>query len=130
MIAGIGVDMVHVPRMEGILNRWGSRFIDRIFTPWEIRISTRRARSASAFALRFAAKEAFSKALGLGMTNGLRWRDVEVVSDARGKPELRLHGTSAEICRQRSITGTHLSLTDEGEYAVAVVVLEGTHATG
>jgi holo-[acyl-carrier protein] synthase len=130
MISGIGVDMVKVPRMEAILKRWGSRFMERIFTPGEIRVSSGRARPASAFALRFAAKEAFSKALGLGMTDGLRWKDVEVVSDALGRPGLRLHGRSSEICRERSITGMHLSLTDEGEYGIAVVVLEGAHATG
>lgn len=121
--------MVSLTRMESVLKRWGSRFVDRIFTAGEVQASGRRARPSSALALRFAAKEAFSKALGLGMTNGLRWKDVEVVSDSLGRPGLRLHGRALEICRERSITGLHLTLSDDGQYGIAVVVLEETRAT-
>lgn len=129
MISGIGVDLVSLTRMEAVIERWGNRFLGRIFTEEEIRAGGRRPRPASAFALRFAAKEAFSKALGFGMTNGLKWKDVEVVSDALGKPGLRLHGRSLEICRERSVTGLHVSLSDDGRYGIAVVVLETIHAT-
>jgi holo-[acyl-carrier protein] synthase len=74
--------------------------------------------------MRFAAKEAFSKALGLGMRKGVRWKDIEVFHFPGGKPALRLHGRCREICRRENITGLHLSLTDEGGFGMAVVVLE------
>jgi len=84
----------------------------------------RRVSPFSAFALRFASKEAFSKALGLGMRKGLKWRDIEVFNDPNGKPGLRLHGRSSDICHEAGITGIHLSLSDDSGYGVAMVVLE------
>ena len=78
-----------------------------------------------AFALRFAAKEAFSKALGVGLRRGgIRWREVEVVPNPMGKPELFVSGRAAELCAEAGITGMHLSLTDEDDRALAVVILE------
>jgi holo-[acyl-carrier protein] synthase len=84
----------------------------------------------SAFALRFGAKEAFSKALGLGMKKGVRWRDIEVFHFPGGRPGLKVHGKSSEICRREKITGFHLSLSDESEYGIAMVVLEKSDETG
>jgi holo-[acyl-carrier protein] synthase len=81
-------------------------------------------------ALRFAAKEAFSKAMGLGMRKGIRWRDIEVFHYPGGRPGLRLHGRSSEICHEKQITRFHLSLSDEGRYGMAVVVLEGNDEIG
>lgn len=130
MIYGIGVDLVSITRMEEVLGRWGQRFVGRVFTAAEAEICSRRASPPSSFALRFAAKEAFSKAMGLGMRSGLRWRDIEVFHHPGGRPGLRLHGRSSEICRKESITCLHLSLSDEGEYGVALVVLEKVHETG
>lgn len=124
MIEGIGLDLVHVPRMERVLARWHERFLDRVFTPGEQALCLSRPRRASAFALRFAAKEAFSKALGLGMRGGVRWRDIEVFHHPGGRPGLRVHGRSRTLCLKRGISGMHLSLSDEQEYAAAVVVLE------
>jgi len=124
MIYGIGVDIVSIVRIEGVIKRWGDRFIGRVFTPDEAAICYDRVYPSSAFALRFAAKEAFSKALGSGMRKGLKWRDIEVFNYPSGKPSLRLHGTSFEICREKDITGIHLSLSDEGEYGIAMVVLD------
>ena len=124
MIYGIGVDIVSIVRIESVIKRWGDRFVGRVFTPDEAAICYDRAYPSSAFALRFAAKEAFSKALGSGMRKGLKWRDIEVFNYPSGKPSLRLHGTSFEICRERDITGIYLSLSDEGEYGIAMVVLE------
>ncbi|HBF43640.1 MAG TPA: 4'-phosphopantetheinyl transferase [Desulfobacteraceae bacterium] len=124
MIYGIGVDLVSVIRVEKVIQRWGSRFVHRVFTPDEAETCYNRQSSFSAFALRFAAKEAFSKALGTGMRKGLKWRDIEVYNHPSGKPELRLHGKSSEIYRQKGITGIHLSLSDEGEYGIAMVVIE------
>jgi len=124
MIYGIGVDLVHINRIEKVIHKWGDRFIGRIFTPDEIEICSQRASSSSAFALRFAAKEAFSKALGLGMMSGLSWREIEVFNHPGGKPALRVHGTASEICREKGVTDLFLSLSDEGDYGVAMVVLE------
>ncbi|MDY6973714.1 MAG: holo-ACP synthase [Thermodesulfobacteriota bacterium] len=124
MIYGIGVDLVKVIRVEKVMQRWGDRFIRRVFAPDEAEICKRRPSPAYAFALRFAAKEAFSKALGTGMKKGLKWREIEVFNFPGGRPGLRLHGTSLEICNQKGITAIHLSLSDEGEYGVAMVVLE------
>lgn len=130
MIYGIGVDIVAISRIEKVIQKWGVRFVGRVFTPDEVEICYGRASFSSAFSLRFAAKEAFSKALGLGMKKGLKWRDIEIFNHPSGKPGLKLHGISSEICRKKGITGIHLSLSDEGEYAVAMVVLETNDKTG
>ncbi|MBW1801533.1 MAG: holo-ACP synthase [Deltaproteobacteria bacterium] len=124
MIYGIGIDLVNINRMESVLKRWGERFIERVFTEEEAGVCLGRARSASCFALRFAAKEAFSKALGLGMRRGIRWRDIEVIHSPAGKPGLRLKGRSSAICEEEGITGRHLSLSDDGEYGIGMVILE------
>ncbi len=124
MVYGIGVDLVQIVRMERAIRKWGERFIVRVFTSEEARICQDRATPPAAFALRFAAKEAFSKAMGLGMKRGLKWREIEVFNDSRGKPGLRLHGSSLKICNEKGITGIHLSLSDERDYGVAMVVLE------
>ncbi len=124
MIYGIGVDLVMVSRMKGVLERWGDRFVTRVFSQAEREICVVRAFPPSCFALRFAAKEAFSKALGLGMRKGLTWRDIEVFHHSSGRPGLRVHGKASQICRQQGITRMHLSLSDEGDYGTAMVILE------
>ncbi|MFC1533410.1 holo-ACP synthase [Thermodesulfobacteriota bacterium] len=124
MIYGIGVDLVHIKRMESVIQRWGDRFIRRVFTPGEIEICYSRSSSPSAFSLRFAAKEAFCKALGTGMKKGVKWRDIEVIHFPGGRPGLKIHGRSSKICEKEKIMGFHLSLSDEGEYGIAMVVLE------
>ena len=124
MIYGIGVDLVNIERIEMVIDRWGKRFTDRVFTLQEIALCSKRAFPPQAYALRFAAKEAFSKAIGLGMRKGIRWRDIEVFHHPEGRPGLKLTGRSSEICREKQIVGCHLSLSDEEEYGAAVVVLE------
>jgi holo-[acyl-carrier protein] synthase len=125
MIRGIGVDIVKVDRIEKAVERWGYRFLKRIFTAAEIERCQKRARPAQCLALRFAAKEAFAKALGLGMREGLRWRDIEVVHDNFGKPDLLLHNQAQRLLETVEASRTWLSLSDERESALAVVVLEG-----
>ena len=125
MIRGIGVDIVKVDRIEKAVERWGNRFLKRIFTAAEIERCQKRARPAQCLALRFAAKEAFAKALGLGMRKGLRWRDIEVVHDNFGKPDLLLHNQAQRLLENVEASRTWLSLSDERESALAVVVLEG-----
>ncbi|NVM21942.1 MAG: holo-ACP synthase [Desulfobacterales bacterium] len=124
MIYGVGIDMVEVSRIENALERWGDRFLRRVFTQPEIEYCYNKARPAARFALRFAAKEAFSKALGLGFRNGLWPRQIEVVQEPNGRPRLSLHGRAKELCEQCGIKSSFLSLSDDGLYAVSVVVLE------
>jgi len=130
MIFGVGIDLVSIQRLEEVLQRWGDRFVRRIYTEQEADFCFKRAYPASPLALRFAAKEAFSKAIGLGMRKGVRWRDIEVFHYPGGRPGLRLQGRSSEICREKQITRSHLSLSDEGRYAVALVILEENDAIG
>ncbi len=124
MIYGTGVDLVSINRMEKVLLRWEDRFVKRVFTDREAHTCRHRPAPHAAFALRFAAKEAFSKALGLGMRGGLCWRNIEVFNEPSGKPALRLFDTAADICREKGISGIHLSLSDDGDYGIAMVVLE------
>ncbi len=126
MIYGIGIDLVKVARLAAAVERYGERFLNRVFTPGEIEYCRARRRGRdSALALRFAAKEAFSKALGVGLRkDGIRWREVEVVPDPRGKPQLTVSGRAAELCAEAHITHMHLSLTDADDQALAVVILE------
>ncbi|MCB2187383.1 MAG: holo-ACP synthase [Deltaproteobacteria bacterium] len=129
MLLGLGLDLARVDRIRAAWERHGTRFLDRVFTPEEVRYCLARPRPAHALALRFAAKEAFAKATGLGL-RGLSWREIGVVSDARGKPSLALTGRAQTWARDHGVTGVHLSLTDDGDYAAAVVVLEGEPGQG
>jgi holo-[acyl-carrier protein] synthase len=130
MVYGIGVDLVNIERIEMVIDRWGEKFTERVFTPEEIALCSKRAFPPQAYALRFAAKEAFSKALGLGMKKGLRWKDMEVIHSSTGRPCLKLHGRSSELCREEKIICSHLSLSDEEDYGIAMVVLEKSDETG
>lgn len=123
MLAGLGLDLARISRITAALERFGERFIRRCFTRAEADECLARPRPAAAFAMRFAAKEAFAKAAGLGM-RGLGWREIEVVHDARGKPGLSLHGRARAWAESQGIIACHLSLSDDGDYAAAVVVLE------
>jgi holo-[acyl-carrier protein] synthase len=126
MIYGIGVDLVKIERIARVLERYGARFLNRVFTSREIAYcQSRHRQGVYQLAQRFAAKEAFSKALGVGLRQGgIRWREVEILPDARGKPEVTVSGRAARLCEAQGITKMHLSLTDEDQHAVAMVVLE------
>ncbi len=124
MIFGIGVDLVKIARIEKVMGKWGERFQRKVYTEEERRFCQGRSRPHRYWAMRFAAKEAFAKAIGLGMGHGIRWKDIEVTANPYGKPELILHGRAREICREAGIRKAFLTLSDEDGYAVAVVVLE------
>ena len=124
MIEGVGLDLVHVHRIRKALERFGNRFLERIFTDFERSFCLARPDPPACFALRFAAKEAFSKALGVGMRQGLRWRDMEVIPLPTGQPTLRTYGKAALLLEERGIAHIFLSLSDDGDYAGAVVILE------
>ena len=124
MIYGIGVDIVNITRMGRVVDRWGTRFLKRIFTEQEINFCFQGSRSNSSLALRFAAKEAFSKAIGLGMRKGIRWRDIEIVHNKRGRPDLNLTGKARSFCQKEGIMSWYVSLSDDGDYGIAIVALE------
>ncbi len=120
-----GVDLVELPRVERAVTRYGERFLERVFTPAELVYTRRRLPELAA---RFAAKEAVSKALGVGMRmlarDGIGWRDVEVLGDWRGRPEVYLHGRAAERAAALGLTEWAISLSHTREYAIAFVVAQ------
>jgi holo-[acyl-carrier protein] synthase len=128
MIYGIGTDICDIRRIEAVLSRRGERFVERVLGPEEQRVFAERRsraerRAISFLATRFSAKEAFSKAIGLGMRMPMTWRDCEILNARSGKPEIRLHGELAEWFRARALQA-HVSVTDETDYATAFVVVE------
>lgn len=118
VIAGIGVDLVKVIRVEEALARFGTRFLNRCFTAGE---RERCGVDAVRLAARFAAKEAVGKALGTGLS-GLSWHDIEVIGGVGGHPAVRLHGRAAARARELGVGRCELSLAHDGDYAIAFVV--------
>ncbi|HDS16753.1 MAG TPA: holo-ACP synthase [Proteobacteria bacterium] len=125
-IIGIGSDMVKISRIEALLERYREHFSERVFTAREIDYASPKKRPALHLAARFAAKEAFLKALGRGLGAGLEWRDIEVVNNAFGRPELKLYNKADKLCNELNRATAWLSLTHEQEFALAFVVLEKT----
>ena len=128
MIFGVGTDLCDVRRIEATLVRKGDRFAGKVLGPAELDVfRARRARVESRgvryLATRFSAKEAFSKAIGLGMRMPMTWRACEIVKAPSGKPEIRLHGELAAWFAQRRLQA-HVSVTDESDYAASFVVVE------
>jgi len=125
MIAGIGVDIVEISRLERAIEEYGDRFVNRVFTQQEIDYCERVARKAERYATRFAAKEAARKAIGAATpVVALSWHDVEIISSTEGAPQLQFHGRAAEIVEKLEIIRSHVSLSHAQDYAVAFVVLE------
>jgi holo-[acyl-carrier protein] synthase len=125
MIVGTGVDITDVSRIKAAVERFGDRFLERVFTPEEVRYCTAKANPAERLAARFAAKEAGMKALGTGLRYGITWHDVEVVRQPGGRPAVRFSGKAAEFAERLGCKRAHLSLTHTAEQAMAFVVLEG-----
>jgi holo-[acyl-carrier protein] synthase len=125
MILGMGNDIFDVDRMKQELDQGGPEFRDRLFTAEETAYCESKRFPAQHYAARFAAKEAFLKALNTGLRNGLSWKDVEVRHRTDGSPELVLSGEARELAAQRGIERTFLSLSHTSSLAMASVVLEG-----
>ena len=125
MIVGVGMDLVQVRRVDALLERKGGRALARLFTAAEAARCRGGRSPRESFAARFAAKEAFFKALGTGWGRGGAWTEVEVVSAPSGAPSIRLHGAAAALARAAGVARVHLSLTHTDELAAAYVVLEG-----
>jgi holo-[acyl-carrier protein] synthase len=130
VIFGVGTDLCDVRRIRTVLARRGDRFAERVLGPHEIEVFRARRgqlheRGVRYLATRFSAKEAFSKAIGLGMRMPMTWRACEIVKRPSGKPEIRLHGELARWCAERRLSA-HVSVSDEADYASSFVVVETT----
>lgn len=123
MIFGIGTDVVQLDRIEATLARFGEHFVQRLLLPEEEAQFRRNGRKARFLAMRFAGKEAVVKAMGTGFRNGMWIRDVGIVQDARGKPEIVFSPRGRALCKQMGIGGGHVSLTDEAGLVLAFAVL-------
>jgi holo-[acyl-carrier protein] synthase len=124
MIIGSGIDLIDIGRIQHSMDRYGSRFLNRVYTGAEQAYCLRKRNAAESFAARFAAKEAAAKALGTGISHGVSWREIEVVRAVSGKPSLRLHGRAAEIASRLGIARTTVSLAHTPAMALASVVME------
>ena len=124
MIVGMGTDLCEIRRVERSIERFGDRFLERIFTAGEIAYCMSKKGFAESFAARFAAKEAGAKALGTGISYGVSWQELEVRRALSGRPSLHLSGRAAELAEKAGVGAISLSLTHTREMALAVVVME------
>ena len=124
MIVGTGVDLAEVPRIRTSIERFGPRFVERIYTPAEIAYVERKANKYERYAARFAAKEAGMKAIGTGWRHGVTWQDFEVANLRSGKPTLLLHGVAAKFAEKLGVKNGSLSITHTSELGMAHVILE------
>ncbi|HEV2214931.1 MAG TPA: holo-ACP synthase [Terracidiphilus sp.] len=125
MIVGSGIDLIEIARIHQSIDRFGKRFLDRVFTPAEQAYCLRKRKTAAeSLAARFAAKEAGAKALGTGISRGVNWLEIEVAREPGGRPTLHFTGRAAQIARSLGVAYAALSLTHTGNLAMASVVLE------
>ena len=124
MIVGTGVDLAEVDRIRESIERFGEKFLKRIYTEREIAYVERKANKYERYAARFAAKEAGMKAIGTGWRKGVRWQDFEVVNLPSGRPTLKLHGVAAEFAARLGVTNIQLSITHTTQSGLAYVILE------
>jgi holo-[acyl-carrier protein] synthase len=128
MIVGTGIDIAEVDRIAASIDRFGRRFLDRVFTADEIRYCESKANKAERYAGRFAAKEAAMKAIGTGWNRGVTWHDVEVQRVPGGRPTIAFHGKAAEFFARLGATRAHLSITHTKDLAMSQVILESAEA--
>jgi holo-[acyl-carrier protein] synthase len=122
MIYGVGIDLVKIERIKNVVEKWGKRFLDRVFTEEEISYCYEKKEPYLSLAVRFAAKEALVKAIGSAIPVSLT--DIEVINVDTGKPFLKVNGKLEDFFKEKLIKKAHLSLSHEHEYGVACVVLE------
>ena len=125
MIVGIGTDIIEVERVNRLADKYGWRFLDKVFTPAEQEACARAANRGQRLAARFAAKESVMKALGTGWAQGVRFRDIELPTTEKQPPCIELTGVAAQRARELGGTRWHVSLSHCAKYAVAFVILEG-----
>jgi holo-[acyl-carrier protein] synthase len=124
MLIGTGVDLIEVERIAQSIARFGSRFLERVYTEREIAYCAPKRNSAESFAARFAAKEAGAKALGTGINLGVTWREIEVTRSPLGRPTLELSGQARRVAEDLGVRTASLALTHTAALAIAVVVME------
>jgi holo-[acyl-carrier protein] synthase len=124
MVIGLGTDLIEIARIAQSIDRFGDRFLQRVYTAQEIAYCLRKKSSAESLAARFAAKEATAKALGTGINHGIGWLDLEVVRQPSGKPTLHLSGRAAQRAKQLGVATISLSLTHNKDTALAFVIME------
>ena len=125
MILGIGIDLEEVVRIGESIEKFGPRFLNRVFTDNEIAFCSGKANSKERFAARFAAKEAAFKALQAAWEEGLSWRDFELIAQSGGAPRMVLHGVAARIAVERGVSSVHVSFSHTKTHVSAVVIVEG-----
>lgn len=124
MIVGIGIDIVDIGRVGKLLERYGDRFLNRVFTGEEIRYARRSPRTAERLAGRFAVKEAVLKAFGTGKSKGILWKDVETVRGPMGRPQVNLYGNGANWLKYINGKNVLVTITHDGGKAAAFVIIE------
>ena len=124
MIYGIGTDLVENDRIESIIQKWGLKFLSRVFSEQEIAYCGRHAQAAVHYGARFAVKESFLKAIGIGLGKGVKLIDIEVANEDSGKPRIVLSGAARDYLKKAGIGKIHLSITHTKYYASAIVILE------
>lgn len=124
MIVGTGVDITEVTRVQEAINRYGERFLRRVFTPAEVEYCGSKRNSAERLAARFAAKEAALKALGTGLRHGITWQQVEVRRQPGSRPTIAFSGVAAQFAARLGVKHVSLSLSHTAEQAIAMVILE------
>jgi holo-[acyl-carrier protein] synthase len=125
MLIGTGVDLIEIDRVAKSMERYGERFLRRVYTAREIAYCSRKRSSAESFAARFAAKEAAAKALGTGISRGVTWTEFQVGREPSGKPILELSGRAAALAAELGVNAISVSLTHSRDLAMAMVVMEG-----
>ncbi len=124
MMIGLGTDLIEIERVQASIDRFGDRFLDRVFTPGEIVYCMRKKQPAESFAARFAAKEAGAKALGTGISRGVGWKEFEVRREPGQRPTLHLTGRAAELARAMGVRQMQLTLSHSRKLAIAVAAAE------
>lgn len=124
MIHGVGIDLVENERIENIILKWGDKFLERVFCDQEVAYCSKHAQSSLHYAARFAAKECFLKALGIGLGMGVKLKDIEVTRNSAGQPSIAAHGEALNQLKKNKIKKINMSLTHTKKYAAAFLVME------
>lgn len=125
MILGTGIDIVDTERIAHALERFGERFLNRVFQPSEVAYARSMGKPNLHLAARFAAKEAISKAFGTGIGKHLGWKDMEICRRDSGEPFVVMHGKGNDLCKARGVVRIHVSLSHTDSYSAACAVIEG-----
>jgi holo-[acyl-carrier protein] synthase len=125
MVLGLGTDLIEIERIRMSIDRFGERFVERVFTAGEIAYCRRKKQPAESFAARFAAKEAGAKALGTGISRGVSWKEIEVTRETGQRPMLHFRGRAGELAEAMGVLRVHLTLSHSQKLAIAVAMVEG-----